>query len=288
MGLVVERIIELSKKLTNIQSICELGEIDADCPWKKYEGFSNKEFIKENFSSFKKHLDDKELFFEENLANACKEIVFVKVNIEALGEICWLTVYLCDHHHLDNFFIIAGEPFEKLLVPKILPNRTLWKEYPKYLQDFWKVHSFWFCGDDNSFDLESIIKNGLPTYTGDGDIIHPCILHDSGYNSFVEKDYISLCIQDESDIYDEEDKERIYVPKEYTEIGFEKYVEEYLKQAIYSHEINGDGVYFVPSLSGQVNIFWHGYNDQSYFYKNFSDYLIGSSSLSQIELAIKL
>lgn len=279
MGLVIDNI----EALTEVESICELGAIDTDCPWKKYEGLTNKEFITKNFSSLQKHLGAEGLFFEEKMADSCKEVVFIKTYIKALNKSYWLTIYLCNHRSLKNYYIVAGEPLVNSIELKQSPNRNLWKGFPRYLQDFWRVHSFWFDGsDDNSFDLKSIIKTGFPTYTEDGHIIHPQFLCASEYNSFVEQDYISLCIQDESNIYDEEDKQRIFIPKEYTEIGLDKYVEKYLKQAIYSHDTNGDGIYYVPSSTEQVDIFWHGYNDVSYFYRSFAHYLLESSSLGDI------
>ena len=246
--------------------------MDDDCPWKEYENFSSEIFIKENFKPLRKYCN----IFEETLPNACKEIVFLKVYMECFKIDIWITVYELNHPQYDELYLIAGEPKYDIEMSEMIKNRTGLENYPDWLIDLWSVHSFWFCVSDISSDLDYILRTGFPEYTEDGMIPHVNSLNKSNYNSFVEKDYISLNIEDESDIYDEEDRERIYVPNEYNELGLNAYIEQYLKRAIYSHDINGDGVYFVPSSSNQINIFWHGYNDTSTFYKGLCEYLLMS------------
>ncbi len=246
--------------------------MDDDCPWKEYENFSSEVFIKENFKLLSKYCN----IFEETLPYVCKEIVFLKVYMEFFKIDIWITVYELNHPQYDELYLIAGEPKYDIEMSEMIKNRTGLENYPDWLIALWSIHSFWFCVSDISSNLDYILRTGFPRFTDDGMIPHVNSLNISEYNSFIEKDYIDINIQDESDIYDEEDRKRIYVPQEYNELGLDAYIEEYLKRAIYSHDINGDGVYFVPSSANQVNILWHGYNDTSTFYNGLCKYLLMS------------
>lgn len=145
---------DIDNRLRLMKNFYTLNRLPSNCPWKRFEGYSKKRFIKENFSLIQRHTD----FFKETFSNLCKEIAFVKVFIKKLQRDYWFTLYyMGKDEDKELVYFFGGEPEYNVSMNKKF-KKIGWESYPNELLEFWKIHSvlgIWY-GEINSLEfLES-------------------------------------------------------------------------------------------------------------------------------------
>lgn len=127
-------------------SMCDLENIDDDCPWKKYEGLSVSEFIKTNFAP----LNEKFASYIETMVKNTQEIAFIKKYHNELQRDYWFCVYALNSNEEDGVeYIIGGEP--EIPTPSEHLQDKGWSTFPQELLDLYLVHGV----IQQSFDEEA-------------------------------------------------------------------------------------------------------------------------------------
>jgi len=259
-------------KNTNFTKFYQLDSIHSECPWKKYEGLTPKEFIEINFSSIKNYTH----IFQDLVAIHCLDIIFIETYCEKLQKKYWFCVYYFGKNEDNSLkYFVGGEPEYKVVFPETLKSKSNLIEYPDSLRAFWKIHGLFEVQLEYGsidFNLSYLLENLSPE-DGEGKVPHYTSLTLTGSEIYIDDwvaiadGYISIDDFNDTDFDDEDNFNSTY------------FVEEYLKKGIYFIQVNGDVVLLLKSYQGFPQFFYLCHDCSSNFYSSFWEYLTIDISL---------
>lgn len=258
----------IKERINNSQftTICYLHAIQDTCPWKKYEGLTPKEFVEQNFSTLKKHTS----IFEDLIATACLDIIFIEVYSEKLQKNYWFCVYYFgDDEDGRAKYFVGGEPEQDVTLSKQIKEKSCLKEFPSTLKEFWSIHGIFdiqIAYGKKDFNIPHL-KENLSPEDGEGKIPHYTSLLSTGEEigitewTALDEGYISINDLGNTDFDEDKNFNKTY------------FIEEYLKKGLYFMDVNGDVILLIDSYQDFPNFFYLCHDCGSNFYGSFWDYL---------------
>lgn len=244
-----------------------LEKLGDDNPFKKFEGLTPHEFIKENFSSISSEVES----LVNYLIKKIQDVVFIKYYVDKLQREYWFCLYdLGLDEDGERRYCIGGEPQTQTAISKELQAKTNLDTFPDNLQQFWSIHGLWYpvlnYGKDD-FDLEVLATNFYLNDI-DGEVPHYTLLTLAGND--LELDEWSalshgICIDFDEEIEDEMEEE----------FEFDYFLEQHIKKGIYFTQTStGDAILLVESYKEFSSLFYLCHDACSNFYDSFWDYMI--------------
>ncbi len=258
-------------EFSNPLEINQLHKMSDNNPWKKYENYSPKEFVSENFRVLKEELP----LFYEKLPNFILDVAFVKYYNEILKRDYWFCIYYFGEKiglfdELEIQFLIGGEPEKDVKIPEIYKKN--WTNFPNDIKKFWAVHALFknsLHGDD-SFGLDYINKS-LKSAEFSGDLSHFLTFEKSKINLDKSHDLDSKELEDVwIELSDSDLKNYTYDYEYWDEKGLAEFLKHHIKYAILlDHIDNGNLLFLVKSFEGLPQYLNFSFYRDSYFYPSF-------------------